>query len=189
MSKHGCKRPDVAIVQLTAVPAPVPWGLPHNLARILMASSGSAISDDLTLWTATNTLYQVFKKGLMWLGAHEVHLRTGQPLSRHLSIEWIDVKVRNRNVGRCFCRNVCFLEKIDLNGTSLGLHLAMCLFVGQMNVVFFRSLLSIRITMTLRLLLDLDQFLEMYFSHRKEWLHVRERERAFGKKRKNNVNK
>ena len=37
-----------------------------------------------SLWTAENTLYQVFMKGLLWLEAYEGHLRTGKSLSVYL---------------------------------------------------------------------------------------------------------
>ena len=36
------------------------------------------------LWTAENTLYQVFMKGLLWLEAYEGHLRTGKSLGVYL---------------------------------------------------------------------------------------------------------
>ena len=38
-----------------------------------------------SLWKDSNTLYQVFMKGLIWLEAYEAHLRTGETLSRYLA--------------------------------------------------------------------------------------------------------
>ncbi|KAK2563439.1 hypothetical protein P5673_013142 [Acropora cervicornis] len=38
-----------------------------------------------SLWTSSNTLYQIFMKGMIWLEAYEAHLRTGEPMSRYLS--------------------------------------------------------------------------------------------------------
>lgn len=35
-------------------------------------------------WSSANTLYQVFIKGLIWLEAYEVHLRTGNPINTYL---------------------------------------------------------------------------------------------------------
>ena len=36
------------------------------------------------LWTAQNTLYQVFMKGLIWLEAYDAHLATGKRISNFL---------------------------------------------------------------------------------------------------------
>lgn len=36
------------------------------------------------LWSNNNSLYQVVMKGLIWLEAYEVHLRTGTPLKQFL---------------------------------------------------------------------------------------------------------
>ena len=36
-------------------------------------------------WTSSNTLYQVFMKGRIWLEAYEGHLRTGRALSAYLA--------------------------------------------------------------------------------------------------------
>ena len=86
---------------------------------------------DLTLWTASGTLNQVFMRGMIWLEGYEAHLRTSQPMSRHLSerddrCQSIQIKYRKMFLD---CRNVSFLGNINLNATHkwLGFSLAMFL--------------------------------------------------------------
>ena len=53
------------------------YGIHDNLTQICHFIPGK--------WTNDNTLYQVFMKGRIWLEAYDIHLRTGEDLSKYLA--------------------------------------------------------------------------------------------------------